>query len=562
MRIVVFLTALMWASASLGLVNTNTTAITIGDTNGHNFAQFDWDWAGYDDQAVSFGLSRVITNHTWQFKIALQNFTGQVAYVVVSNANITVTTTNITFSIDHTNVPPNNVYQASLRATDSTSGDATDIARGKIHVTDSIYDDADGSFTFPAAVTAADYLTIAAASTIYVPAAGGAFTGGATNTSSQGFVGNGANLTNLIAGSIPATITRDTEWDTLAEINTASTDTDAVLDTDIGVTVQAYDADLDDLADGSLTGSKVGTGIAGDNITDNTIDTSELEANSVNSSNITDGTVGAAELAATAVSAASYTGATITVDADGRLTAASSVAYQPLEATLTDIADGTIAENLVNTANPWADNEVADDITAGDATTLDTLDSLAFVKSDGTVALSGEWDTGGNALSSDNDVIFQIDNARNSADSFIWRDDYTTVLMTLDQTSSGSPAADLTVTGTIKGNVPTASTAINDTWSGNELDGSVVFVSSNTKTQTLGSVAAGDVITIQSIGIYVLKLEIDGSDYVTMDGVQGAADEGVVSAGGAGDTITLVGENSTNWVVVGKAGTWTQTTPP
>lgn len=38
--------------------------------------------------------------------------------------------------------------------------------------------------------------------------------------------------------------------------------------------------------------------------------------------------------------------------------------YQPLEATLTDIADGTITENLVNTANPWADNEVANDITA------------------------------------------------------------------------------------------------------------------------------------------------------------------------------------------------------
>ena len=44
--------------------------------------------------------------------------------------------------------------------------------------------------------------------------------------------------------------------------------------------------------------------------------------------------------------------------------------YQPLEATLTDIADGTIAENLVNTANPWANNEVADDITAGTATAL------------------------------------------------------------------------------------------------------------------------------------------------------------------------------------------------
>ena len=33
--------------------------------------------------------------------------------------------------------------------------------------------------------------------------------------------------------------------------------------------------------------------------------------------------------------------------------------YQPLEATLTDIADGTINENLVNTAYPWADNEIA-----------------------------------------------------------------------------------------------------------------------------------------------------------------------------------------------------------
>ena len=33
--------------------------------------------------------------------------------------------------------------------------------------------------------------------------------------------------------------------------------------------------------------------------------------------------------------------------------------YQPLEVTLTDIADGTIAENLVNTDNPWADNEIA-----------------------------------------------------------------------------------------------------------------------------------------------------------------------------------------------------------
>ncbi len=51
-----------------------------------------------------------------------------------------------------------------------------------------------------------------------------------------------------------------------------------------------------------------------------------------------------------------------------------AAAYQPLEATLTDIADGTIDENLVNTANPWADNEIA-----SSATWNNRLDSAAIV---------------------------------------------------------------------------------------------------------------------------------------------------------------------------------------
>lgn len=62
-------------------------------------------------------------------------------------------------------------------------------------------------------------------------------------------------------------------------------------------------------------------------------------------------------------------------------------AYQPLESTLTDIADGTISEDLVNTSHPWADNEVADDITAsnylllsaaGDSVDANTADLLAL----------------------------------------------------------------------------------------------------------------------------------------------------------------------------------------
>jgi len=53
-------------------------------------------------------------------------------------------------------------------------------------------------------------------------------------------------------------------------------------------------------------------------------------------------------------------------------------AYQPVDAQLTDLADGTLTGNFVNTAYPWADNEVADNITASGYQPLDaTLTDLA-----------------------------------------------------------------------------------------------------------------------------------------------------------------------------------------
>lgn len=65
--------------------------------------------------------------------------------------------------------------------------------------------------------------------------------------------------------------------------------------------------------------------------------------------------------------------------------------FQPLEATLTDIADGTIAEDLVNTANPWADNEVANDITASNYLPLagGTLTGDLVLSGDASEGLSG-----------------------------------------------------------------------------------------------------------------------------------------------------------------------------
>lgn len=76
----------------------------------------------------------------------------------------------------------------------------------------------------------------------------------------------------------------------------------------IGTNVQAWDADLDDLADGSLTGSKVGSGVPAANIAAGSLGSSVL----------------ASSFPVTGVTAGSYTHASITVDAQGRLSAASS----------------------------------------------------------------------------------------------------------------------------------------------------------------------------------------------------------------------------------------------
>jgi len=107
-------------------------------------------------------------------------------------------------------------------------------------------------------------------------------------------------------------------------------------------------------------------------------------------------------------------GATLTEGGVGVYnTTESDAAYQPLESTLTDIADGTIAENLVNTANPWADNEVADDITASNYLPLtggtltgelvaDEL-GIEFQETDSISDCSGFAATGGGIFYDDSD---------------------------------------------------------------------------------------------------------------------------------------------------------------
>lgn len=61
-------------------------------------------------------------------------------------------------------------------------------------------------------------------------------------------------------------------------------------------------------------------------------------------------------------------------------TTESDAAYQPLDDTLTDIADETINANLINTAHPWADNEVADILTLSTVSGAVDMASATSVK--------------------------------------------------------------------------------------------------------------------------------------------------------------------------------------
>jgi hypothetical protein len=86
--------------------------------------------------------------------------------------------------------------------------------------------------------------------------------------------------------------------------------------------------------------------------------------------------------------------------------------------------------------------------------------------------------------------------------------------------------------------------------------GHLILVSGEV-TITLPRVTKGDLVTIYSVDASAVTAAPNSDDRIILDGV--ALDEGqeIVSAGGAGDLITLVGDSPDGWVQVGRASDWT-----
>ncbi len=166
-------------------------------------------------------------------------------------------------------------------------------------------------------------------------------------------VGSGINASNITANSLA-----------IANGGTAAnnaSDARTNLGLAIGTNVQAFDADLTDLADGSLTGSKVGTGINASNITTNSLA-------------ITNG----------------GTGATSVAGARTNLSLVPGTNIQAFDADLTDLADGSLTGSKVGTGIN------ASNITTGtltDARLESTID-VTRINTTGGIHVGGTSDPG------------------------------------------------------------------------------------------------------------------------------------------------------------------------
>ncbi len=231
------------------------------------------------------------------------------------------------------------------------------------------------------------------------------------------------------------------------------------------------------ITDANVTTAKLATdAVTTAKITDANVTTAKIANNAITSAKIPDGSIGATQLASTAVTAGNYGSSSaipvITVDADGRITAANTAATS---STLTIAADsgsndtvtvGTDTLTFAGTSNEVnttvSDNQIQiglpDNVTIGGNLTVTgnytvngtttTVATSNMVVSDNLIELNN----GASSNSNDSGIVIERGSTGDNA-IFVW-DESADKFVVGTTTATGASTGDLTITtGTLVGNI-------------------------------------------------------------------------------------------------------------
>lgn len=133
--------------ASLGLLlpcyglvteHTNSVNLTLANVCDGSFNDFNFKISGYDSQKFKFGYNVSLAGVDCVFRIT-KPIQGTI-YLDVPVTDITVSTTNVTWTISRTNIPPPGNYYGELLSYDAgTTNIYRSLAQGKLPVTWSLY---------------------------------------------------------------------------------------------------------------------------------------------------------------------------------------------------------------------------------------------------------------------------------------------------------------------------------------------------------------------------------------------------------------------------------------
>lgn len=208
-----------------------------------------------------------------------------------------------------------------------------------------------------------------------------------------------------------------------------------------------------------------------------------------------------------------------------------AVAYQPKEATLTDIADGTITENLVNTTNPWADNEVADGLTVDEGGIASTITRDA------------EWDTEAEVQTVWGSVNVLLETEIDGSSEMLSLMDDETGTGTMVFNTSPTFAGAVTHAG-IK--IQTHSITTDSTLAAALCYGGVFYVP-EAQTITLPAIASGMSMTFITIGAVAVSINPNNSDKMILDGTGLADGDKATNTSTTGDMIVFTYLSADGW---------------